>query len=243
MKLRKSIGFVVVLCWLMGGPGEILIGMPPQQQFTSEEDKQLIELVGIYGTNWKIIASKMPGHKPKQCKSRWTYYLAPDANFCEIKRYFTPREDAALRALVEKYEPCNWKIIASQMPNRDAKQCRDRWLNYLRPGINRDLFSPEEDELLISLFKEYGSKWSFFAKEYFPNRTDMDLKNRHNQLKHATFLISPHEGIQPKEDQSPKQSNHLEQKSVESLIWGLPSDEDFYLFQSEKFYQEFFNKD
>jgi hypothetical protein len=224
---------MVVLCCLIGSPGKILIGAP-RNLFTKEEDKQLIELVRTYGTNWETIASGMPDHTAEQCRNRWYECAKKEPQMVSIeknkrKRHFAQREDVALVAFVNKYgtDADAWEIIASNMPNFNARQCRDRWLNYLRPGINRNPFSPEEDALLISLFKEYGPKWALFAKRHFLGRTDMQLKNRHNQLKHATFLISPHEGIQPKEDQSPKQSNHLEQKSVESLEdFGGGSDND-----------------
>ena len=38
-----------------------------------------------------------------------------------------------MRELVQKLGAGNWSTIASYIPGRVGKQCRERWLNYLRP--------------------------------------------------------------------------------------------------------------
>jgi hypothetical protein len=105
-----------------------------------------------------------------------------------MRRSFTPEEDEQLRMLVQEQRiknlvflrpPINWELIASQMPSdRTAKQCRSRWFVFLMPGINHEKFSLEEDDLLIQLVEKYGKKWSFLAENFFPGRTDMQLRGR-----------------------------------------------------------------
>lgn len=95
---------------------------------------------------------------------------------------FTPEEDQNLIKLVEKYgEKSNWKKIAQKMPNRDARQCRDRWNHYLSPNNNSSDWKQEEDQLLMKLFNENGRKWSSF-KSYFPRRTAVNIKSRWYKL-------------------------------------------------------------
>jgi transcription factor MYB, plant len=42
--------------------------------------------------------------------------------------------------------------------NRNGKSCRLRWINYLRPGLKHGMFSPEEEEAVMSLHAALGNK-------------------------------------------------------------------------------------
>jgi hypothetical protein len=52
-----------------------------------------------------------------------------------VKTKFTPEEDGTLTHLVTHYGTSNWKGIASLMGTRNARQCRERWNNYLDPKL------------------------------------------------------------------------------------------------------------
>ena len=41
---------------------------------------------------------------------------------------------------------------------RNGKSCRLRWINYLRPGLKHGMFSPEEEETVMSLHAKMGNK-------------------------------------------------------------------------------------
>jgi myb proto-oncogene protein len=43
-------------------------------------------------------------------------------------------------------------------PIRTAKQCRDRWHNYLRPGIKKGGWTKEEEKMIMELHAKYGGK-------------------------------------------------------------------------------------
>ena len=45
----------------------------------------------------------------------------------ETYQHWTPEEDARLRKVVEEYGAKDWSGIASNLPGRKSKQCRDRW--------------------------------------------------------------------------------------------------------------------
>jgi myb proto-oncogene protein len=44
---------------------------------------------------------------------------------------------------------------------RCGKSCRLRWINYLRPDLKRGNFTPQEDELIISLHAAVGNKYVY----------------------------------------------------------------------------------
>lgn len=96
------------------------------------------------------------------------------------RRKFTEEEDKLLSKLVSEMGPRKWDQIAKNMPNnRTARQCRDRYSNYLIPGFFNGEWSKEEDELLYRKYQEYGPKWAVI-KEYFTNRSPNAIKNRWN---------------------------------------------------------------
>jgi hypothetical protein len=72
-----------------------------------------------------------------------------------------------------------WNYIASTLPGRVGKQCRERWHNHLDPGITKEKWTLEEDKKLMNLFLKFGKKWSLIAR-YMLGRTDNTIKNRFN---------------------------------------------------------------
>jgi hypothetical protein len=108
--------------------------------------------------------------------------LAPDSGAESTqpnsrRHIFTPDEDHLLSGLVESRAYNNWSEIAQHMSGRTARQCRDRWTNYLAPAISFEPWRPEEDELIIQKVNEIGTKWATIAK-HTNARTGNALKNR-----------------------------------------------------------------
>jgi hypothetical protein len=100
----------------------------------------------------------------------------------QFKVKFTSDEDARLRMLVERFGTKDWSAIAREMPNRDARQCRERWTNYANPALIHLPWTFEEDALLDSKFQEYGTRWQVIAL-FFPDRSRNQIKN-HWQVRH-----------------------------------------------------------
>ena len=98
-----------------------------------------------------------------------------------IRRSFTEYEDEQIKKLVQEFGDQNWKKIAEHLKTRSARQCRERYKNYLTPGIVNGPWTKEEDELLIQKFHEYGAKWIQIAS-FYPTRSEINIKNRWSSI-------------------------------------------------------------
>ena len=66
-----------------------------------------------------------------------------------VKGPWAKEEDDVVTSLVGQYGPRRWSLIASNLPGRTGKQCRERWHNQLDPSIKKEAWSEEEDQILI----------------------------------------------------------------------------------------------
>jgi myb proto-oncogene protein len=95
----------------------------------------------------------------KFCKTSWTY-----------------AEDTLLLNLMTRYGNNNWQIIAKEIPNRNGKQCRERYLNHLCPTINHDEWRDHEYVVLLQQHELRGNNWSFIST-FLPVRSANHAKN------------------------------------------------------------------
>jgi len=98
-----------------------------------------------------------------------------------VRRKWTPHEDQRLLLTVTELGESNWAAVSSRLGTRSARQCRERFHNYLSPSLRHDPWSPVEDELLVEKYVECGSRWAQIAL-FFSGRSEANVKNRWAQL-------------------------------------------------------------
>jgi hypothetical protein len=139
-----------------------------------EEDKQLLELIALYGKkNWKKISEIMKTRNSIQCLHRWSKILQPGLT----KGPWNVEEDKKLIDWVAKQGPMKWSMCSEYIPGRSGKQCRERWFNNLDPNVVKGNWTTIEDYKIFKLFQNKGSQWSKIAS-HFKGRTENSIKNR-----------------------------------------------------------------
>ncbi|KAK8850120.1 hypothetical protein M9Y10_018232 [Tritrichomonas musculus] len=114
----------------------------------------------------------------------------PISKLKTTKSKFSTDDDNKLRKLVSQYGTKSWSLIASKFRDRNSRQCRERWNNYLSPKNNTSKWTHDEDIQLLRLFTKFGKQWAKLA-HYFPERTPVNVRNRYRQLlKRISFNIA-----------------------------------------------------
>jgi hypothetical protein len=98
-----------------------------------------------------------------------------------VKAKFEPWEDARLLDVVRARGSTNWQDIAAYFPGRNARQCRERWTNYVNPALLKSEWTEAEDQVLLQTYREIGPKW-FVIASLLPGRAKNSVKNRYFAL-------------------------------------------------------------
>lgn len=97
------------------------------------------------------------------------------------RRMFSPDEDEILKKFVKENGTRNWEKASLILRGRTPRQCRDRYRNYLREGLNSHPWTDDEDIIIIKMVNEIGPKWVTISKMLI-ERNGIDVKNRWNEL-------------------------------------------------------------
>ena len=129
------------------------------------------------------------------------------------RQMFSPGEDLQLRNLVNQYGT-DWRKISENMPGRTARQCRERYKNYVAPGVENKPWTAEEDYMLQMMISQIGQKWAIIASQ-FKNRSEVNVKNRWSSLcKRFNGIPSIQQQQQMKEQTAVNSSNDCSSSSV-----------------------------
>ena len=140
------------------------------------------------------------------------------------KAKWTPDEDALLAKVVEEHGHCRWDFIATFIPGRNGKQCRERWLSTFAPHVCHSEWTHNEDLILLKLQMQIGNHWSPISK-HLPGRTAIQCKNRFKLLKRRNLLFNQQFTPSPNTNStsssntdSPAESPQLEIDQFENLF-------------------------
>jgi hypothetical protein len=97
------------------------------------------------------------------------------------RQVFTAVEDSLLTQLVRQVGENQWAFIASYIPGRTVRQCKERYFTYLCPAVRSESWTDVEDALILQKVNEIGHHWTRFVR-FFDGRTPNALKNRWNFL-------------------------------------------------------------
>ena len=81
---------------------------------------------------------------------------------------WTHQEDTIIMAMVAKFGAQRWALIASKIPGRNGKQCRERWHNQLDPDISKAQWTEEEDLILFQAHRKLGNRCACVGTPYRP---------------------------------------------------------------------------
>ena len=154
------------------------------------------------------------------------------------RQHFTEEEDIKLSLLVQRYGEKNWRFISSQFKDRNERQCKERWVNFLSPDINKGEWTQQEDLILIEKYYLLGSQWKEISK-YIRGRTHISVRNRCQKLirkniivkfnnRHVLTNILPNKNEKQYEEEELTMDNKPEEKAIEdsSCFYDLHCDCD-----------------
>jgi len=136
--------------------------------------------------------SKMPtnSNQATECKKE------SGSKVAHKRSTWTTVEDEKIREFYGIYGP-KWTKISENIPNRNGKQVRDRYLNVLASNIKKAGWTVEEDRFILKMMKEIGPQWRKISKS-MEGRTEMQVKNRYYTYlkKHRiTFEVNEQSGF------------------------------------------------
>ena len=128
-------------------------------------------------------------------------------------------EDEILKAAIMKYGLNQWSRISSLLVRKSAKQCKERWYEWLDPKIKKTEWTKDEEEKLLNLCKMFPCQWRTIAP--FIGRTpyqcithyeyllDKSQNRKFENIKDDPRLLRPGE-IDPNPEAKPARADQID---------------------------------
>jgi hypothetical protein len=176
------------------------------RRWTVDEDTRLKKAVLVQThdgktKNWDAIAALIPGRTQTQCCSRWYDALHPREDWTTARAgKWTSDEEDKLKEAVQMHNGKNWFAIATLVPGRTIRQCRNRWSEafhscVVRTTTRKGRWTPDEDAKLKDAVQIHdGKNWDAIAR-LVPGRTINQCGKRwHSALDPSLSLTSARKG-------------------------------------------------
>ena len=96
---------------------------------------------------------------------------------------WTKEDDMRLTEIMKKYKnPRDWEPIAKEHGlGKSAKECHERWIRYLKPGVRKGQWTDHEDAIVIEAVttssEQPFTRWSDLAQQ-LPGRVGKQIRDR-----------------------------------------------------------------
>ncbi|KAJ8602289.1 hypothetical protein CTAYLR_007862 [Chrysophaeum taylorii] len=102
-------------------------------RFTGAEDERIVACAREFGDDaaaidWALVAAKVTGRTPKQCRERWQNSLDPSLT---KRKEWSADEDALLLHAHARWKNC-WGMVVRALPGRSQNMAKNRWNSSLR---------------------------------------------------------------------------------------------------------------
>ena len=142
---------------------------------TEDGTNQVESTINLSNVRWDEISANFPNRTELECITKWRQLQGMHNTIVKGKGSWTAEEDAILKEKRALYGR-KWAKIASHLPGRQGKQCRERYVNHLDPNLKKGEWTDDEEAMLIAFHEQFGNRWANIAKQ-LPGRSDNDVKN------------------------------------------------------------------
>ncbi|XP_051140679.1 transcription factor MYB98 [Andrographis paniculata] len=176
-------------------------------QWTSDEDRLLVELVEKHGVRkWSSIAKMLPGRIGKQCRERWHNHLKPNIK----KDRWSEEED---KKLIEAHRQLGnrWAEIARSLPGRSENTIKNHWNATKRRHLSSQRRTSSSSPTPASALQDY-------IKTLLDNSNSADTVKNASSGHSASTSPAHHSKLKQEVDNIEIDQDQDQERSIESIM-------------------------